>query len=44
MNITSLLSNINSWNDFNETNMNVRCDWKNYNLLDLNNYKKYIKL
>ena len=35
---------LDSWDTFSETNMNVSCDLKNYNLLDLNNYKKYIKL
>jgi len=35
---------LDSWDDFNETNMNVSCDWENYNLLEFDNMIKYLEI
>jgi hypothetical protein len=35
---------LDSWDDFDETNMNANCGWENYNLLKFDNMVKYLEI
>jgi len=35
---------LDSWDDFDKNNMNVKCNWENYHLLEFNNLIKYLEI